>query len=132
MIINNIPPTDFIFNGGVTKNKLLDLFNQSNNLNNEQLKFLREAEFTNGRISFISNFIVTVVPTQDLIPICGVYMFYLILFEIYRNNKFFNNLKMKKNVQPGLLLPYIPYIEKITNYELYFVRISMIIYICIY
>ena len=126
-MIYSIPQTKFVFNGGIYKNKLFDPFSQSNNLNENQLKWLREAEFTNGRVSFISNFLLFIVPTEDFIPTVSLYFIYLLVFEKYRFYKNFTNFNLKPDIQPGKIIYYLPYSLPFSNLELFIIRISMLI-----
>ena len=57
MIINKFnskPVTSFIFNGDLPKIGYFDPFNITKFLNQEQIKFSREAELQNGRLSLFS------------------------------------------------------------------------------
>ena len=133
MIINKFnskPSTSFIFNGDLPRIGYFDPFNITKFLNEEQIKFSREAELQNGRLSLfslsINNFLN--IQNNDDRNILLIYLFYLICFENYRYFKVFNKLQLKKNIQPGCIIYYIPFIKTWSDYELFFIRLAMIIY----
>ena len=133
MIINKYnskPVTSFIFNGDLPKIGYFDPFNITKFLDEEQIKFYREAELQNGRLSLFSlsiNNFFDIQKHDDKI-ILFIYLFYLICFENYRYFKVFDKFQIKKHIQPGCIIYYIPFIKKWSDYELFFIRISMIIY----
>lgn len=134
MIINKYnskPVTSFIFNGDLPKIGYFDPFNITKFLDEEQIKFSREAELQNGRLSLFSlsiNNFFDIQKHDDKI-ILFIYLFYLICFENYRYFKVFDKFKIKKNIQPGCVIYYIPFFKRWSDYELFFIRISMIIYL---
>lgn len=121
------PKTSFNFYGDY--NYYFDPLNITNTLTETQIKFWRESELQNGRICLFSNIITNIFSINHYEKILIIYLFYLICFEYYRYNKYYNNIFTPNIHQPGYYNYYIPFNVNLSNLELFCLRISMILYL---
>lgn len=120
----------FNFYGEIPQLGLFDPFNITNSLPEKEIKFWRECELQNGRLSLFSNLLPFFINlnNNDYNIIINFYLFYLICFEFYRTDKLFNKNYLNFFSQPGYYNYYIPLNIKICNLEIFIIRFSMIYY----
>ena len=135
----------FTFNGDIEPLGFFDPLQLTQNADESTLKYLREAELHHGRIAMIASLMLPSIDyfTEDSQDLAINYfsknhgefnmlgLAYMTFFELSRLLILYKNpserlFELKDNVQPGMLNPYVPFDENMSNIELSNGRLAMI------
>jgi len=135
----------FTFNGDIPPLGFFDPLKITQNADEATLKYLREAELHHGRIAMIASIMLPSIDyfTSDPQDLAINYFsknhgefnmlgfIYMFIFELSRMLAIYKPpieqiFQLKDNVQPGMINPYVPFDENMSNIELSNGRLAMI------
>mgnify|MGYP002628261139 CR=1 FL=1 len=142
-LINSKPKTTFNFNGDIEPLGFFDPLQITKNSDESTLKYLRESELHHGRIAMIANLMLPSIDHFNKDDLAIDYfsknhgefnvvgLIYMTIFEVSRMLTMYKSpgeklFQLKDGVWPGMLNPYVPFDENMSNIELSNGRLAMI------
>ena len=132
----------FNFNGDIKPTGYFDPLRLTENISEKNLKYLREAELHHGRVAMIAATMLPILDSIDKDTLAIDYfskngelnqlgLGYMAIFEFIRMFSLYKNpreklFELRDNAQPGMLNPYIPFQEELSNKELSNGRLAML------